>query len=330
MATISKLASSQYITSKCHSRNGNDIKFIIPHHMEAHWTGAQCAQYFVNNKVGTSANYCNGYDGDISCNVPEEYAAYTSGSQQADKRAITIECSDTTKTNFEIPAKTQESLIQLMVDLIQRYPSLGGKAVYDESDRDLVVAAKNGKGSWDAVKGNIILHEWTTLSGTTCPGWHMKQILPNLVAEVNKRLAAAGSSMTKSGSELEGATATTRQVAQQVINGVYGNGKARVNALKKAGYDATKVQAQVDLMLAKDLSANIKTFIDNALTLQKGSQGEMVLVLQKVLKKMGYFTATPDGIFGNITDASVKAYQKDVGLYADGIFGPKSWTKLLG
>ena len=49
MATISKLVTSQKITTKCHDRNGNAIKFIIPHHMAGKMTGANCANCFLTN-----------------------------------------------------------------------------------------------------------------------------------------------------------------------------------------------------------------------------------------------------------------------------------------
>ena len=38
-------------------------------------------------------------------------------------------------------------------------------------------------------------------------------------------------------------------VAMDVIDGKYGNGEARVKALKAAGYDAAQVQALVNQML---------------------------------------------------------------------------------
>lgn len=59
-------------------------------------------------------------------------------------------------------------------------------------------------------------------------------------------------------------------------------------------------------------------------TIRKGSTGANVKKLQGLLKNL-----VADGIFGNITEAAVKAYQKSKGLVADGIVGPKTWTELL-
>ena len=57
-------------------------------------------------------------------------------------------------------------------------------------------------------------------------------------------------------------------------------------------------------------------------TLKIGCQGEDVKILQRALHLL------PDGIFGPITEESVKAHQKKYGLTADGIVGEKTWATL--
>ena len=57
-------------------------------------------------------------------------------------------------------------------------------------------------------------------------------------------------------------------------------------------------------------------------TLKRGSKGEDVKTLQKVLN------ITPDGDFGTKTEAAVKTFQKSKNLYPDGIVGIKTWTAL--
>lgn len=64
-------------------------------------------------------------------------------------------------------------------------------------------------------------------------------------------------------------------------------------------------------------------------TLSQGSKGEDVKALQILLNGRGVAT-DPDGSFGPKTLSSVKAYQKKVGLGADGIVGILTWSKLLG
>jgi len=185
---VSSLADGAVISEKCYSREGQEVRFLIIHHMAARMSGTECAQYFTHNEAGTSANYCIGYDGDIVQNIPEQYGAWTSGDVNFDRQAITIEVSDSSVSDYTIPEPAQESLIRLCADLVKRYPSLGGKLIYDPEDEAPVKAAKNGTGSWDEIQGNVLIHKWTTTVGTTCPEWHMISILPELVDKINSRL----------------------------------------------------------------------------------------------------------------------------------------------
>lgn len=63
-------------------------------------------------------------------------------------------------------------------------------------------------------------------------------------------------------------------------------------------------------------------------TLRKGSKGDLVKTMQELLAKAGS-SLTIDGIFGTGTYNAVVAFQKNNGLEADGICGPKTWAKLL-
>lgn len=320
MASISNLATTRFLTDKhWEYRDGSQIKYIIPHHMAGKSTGASCAQYFVNNGIDNSANYCIGYGGDISCNVPEEYGAWTSSFSLADKYAITIEVSDTAYGDWTIPGAAQEALIKLMVDLIKRYPSLGGRAVYDPTDEAEVVSAKRAYRTIKA-KGNILLHVWTSAYATTCPEWHMKQILPQICAEVNKRLSS-------------GVIRTLREEAQYMIdNGI--NGTARINQAKKDGFDPAKVQADIDLMLGKDIATTLNELVLSMPVVGDGCEGDSVSFLQRELKRLGYYAGNIDGHCGGATISAIKAIQanwnKVYKNYAvDGYFGRQCWTRLF-
>lgn len=66
--------------------------------------------------------------------------------------------------------------------------------------------------------------------------------------------------------------------------------------------------------------------------LGKGDKGNSVKALQRMLIYEGYNCGGygADGDFGTGTEKSVKQYQKDKSLVADGIVGEKTWSKLLG
>ena len=65
-------------------------------------------------------------------------------------------------------------------------------------------------------------------------------------------------------------------------------------------------------------------------TLRRGNYGELVKQLQKRLLELGYDLGVCgiDGDFGQATEKAAKAFQKDHGLVADGICGPKTWAAL--
>jgi peptidoglycan hydrolase-like protein with peptidoglycan-binding domain len=65
-------------------------------------------------------------------------------------------------------------------------------------------------------------------------------------------------------------------------------------------------------------------------TIRRGSKGEWVTVLQTKLVQRGYDIGSYgiDGDYGRGTEAAVKAFQKDNGLTADGICGPRTWAAL--
>ena len=65
--------------------------------------------------------------------------------------------------------------------------------------------------------------------------------------------------------------------------------------------------------------------------LTKGSKGEEVKTLQRLLVIFGYDIGKTgvDGSFGNATDTAVRKYQKVNGLTVDGSVGKATWTKIL-
>jgi peptidoglycan hydrolase-like protein with peptidoglycan-binding domain len=65
-------------------------------------------------------------------------------------------------------------------------------------------------------------------------------------------------------------------------------------------------------------------------TLQQGSTGADVTVLQTKLAQLGYNVGTPDGSFGPGTKAAVIAFQTKKGITpADGVVNQATWSALL-
>ena len=72
----------------------------------------------------------------------------------------------------------------------------------------------------------------------------------------------------------------------------------------------------------------IMTFNCNKISLKRGSKGDEVKELQKILQTRGYYTGKIDGDFGALTEKGVKQLQKAQGNTPDGWFGQKTCSKL--
>lgn len=59
-------------------------------------------------------------------------------------------------------------------------------------------------------------------------------------------------------------------------------------------------------------------------TSRRGSSGSEVKQIQEKLKRWGYYSGSIDGIYGSVTEAAVKRFQKSNGLTADGIAGKRT------
>ncbi len=65
-----------------------------------------------------------------------------------------------------------------------------------------------------------------------------------------------------------------------------------------------------------------------ALTLRYPQRGSNVTSLQNALTQLGYYESAIDGVYGKGTRTSVKAFQAENGLAADGVAGPATLAKI--
>jgi peptidoglycan hydrolase-like protein with peptidoglycan-binding domain len=63
-------------------------------------------------------------------------------------------------------------------------------------------------------------------------------------------------------------------------------------------------------------------------TARRNDTGEYVKAAQNELNRHGK-SLDVDGIFGPLTDAAAREYQKSVGLAVDGIVGPNTWREMI-
>ena len=73
------------------------------------------------------------------------------------------------------------------------------------------------------------------------------------------------------------------------------------------------------------ITAIAYTYAETRQTLsQIGSRGQEVRQVQQKLKQLGYYSGSVDGVYGTATQKAVRQFQKNCGITADGIAGPKT------
>ena len=108
---------------------------------------------------------------------------------------------------------------------------------------------------------------------------------------------------------------TPEKVAAAIAYAIVGGSKQPVSKPKEEPKDALPYVDDVEVVLHK---------------LSKGSQGEQVETLQRLLNALGYASGDVDGVFGAKTHAAVVMFQKGEKLEADGVVGRLTWSALLG
>lgn len=280
MGTMSKLSQGAYIAHSNNyqkGRNGHRICKFTPHIMAGILTGKQCAvNIFQKSNRYASANYCIGNDGDIVCNVYEEDRAYTSSSRSNDNQAITVEVSNCEYGgDWRISDKAWNSLVELAVDVCSRY---GFRLEYDGTPNGSLT--RHNMFANTACPGKYLQSRFQELADTVnarldgqptpAPAPSGSKSNEELADEViagkwgngedrKNRLTQAGYNYSAIQSivnqKLSGGSTSKPQlksnetIAQEVINGAWGNGHVRRDRLTAAGYNYDVIQDIVNRKL---------------------------------------------------------------------------------
>lgn len=191
-------------------RSGRSIEAITIHHMAGRLTAEQCGRIFQAKGRYGSSHYGVGYDGSIANYVDEENTAWTNSNWDSNCKSITIEISDN-DNSWYVNDTTLNAVIKLVADIAKR------------------------RGLGTLVPGkNLTWHSMFT--STDCPGDYLISKMQYIADEANK---INNSEPIKE--------KTTEELAREVIEGKYGNGEDRKNAL---GDRYAEVQARVNEILA--------------------------------------------------------------------------------
>lgn len=98
---------------------------------------------------------------------------------------------------------------------------------------------------------------------------------------------------------------------------------------KNNGLSATGVADYSTInLLSQKAGTGIAVSYSGIKTLKMGDSGQAVVVLQNALKKLGYYTGTVDGKYGDSTWAAVWTFQKSKNINYDGVAGPQTLVLL--
>lgn len=117
--------------------------------------------------------------------------------------------------------------------------------------------------------------------------------------------------------------------------GIRENAEKMLEKVRKAGFDGfitTNASMQAPAQV-KEVVKEVKVkptvkLLTYKSAVTKGTKGNHVKELQKVLKQLGYYKDAIDGSAGNNTVNAIKAFQKDFGLAVDGSAGPATYNML--
>lgn len=107
---------------KWSSRRGQKITRIIPHHMASNLTPAQFSG-IIHGSRSMSPTVAVFTDGTVFSFVPEEYRPWTSGSQEADGCALTLEIANDggANTGWHISEKAYNTAVKIIAEWCTRY-----------------------------------------------------------------------------------------------------------------------------------------------------------------------------------------------------------------
>lgn len=198
-------------------RSGAKVDKIVVHHAATtNFDGI--GRTFQAAGRNASAHYGVGRNQNVDQYVDEENTAWHAGNWNANISSIGIEnVNSSGAPAWDIDPATFETLVELCRDIRDRH-GLGK-----------LVVGKNLFGHKD-------------FSATACPG-QLYARLQNLADRVNGSVSAGG------GPVVNPPRKSNDVVADEVINGAWGNGDDRFNRLSRAGYDAQLIQSIVNQKL---------------------------------------------------------------------------------
>lgn len=282
--TNSPLVSYTKLSPNHSGQRTHSIDRITPHCVVGQCSVETLGNIMYPTSRQASCNYGIGPDGRVGMYVEEKNRSWCSSSNANDQRAITIECASDTFHPYAMNDKVYATLITLCTDICRRngkkkllwFADKNKSLNYIPAADEMVLtvhrwfANKSCPGDWlysrlsdvaAKVTANLSSTAFTTTPSTSKT---TEEVAKEVIAgkwgngeDRKQRLTAAGynySLIQAKVNELMGAKTTVSsksidELAQEVIQGKWGNGEERKNRLISAGYDYSAVQAKVNELM---------------------------------------------------------------------------------
>lgn len=207
-------------SGKWTNRGNNKVEKVILHHMAGCLTMAQMNNEVHNPNRQMSSTYAIDITSAVGQFVSEKYRPWTSGSFAADKNAVTIEIANSaTGGNWPVSDANLAKTIELVADIFKR--------------NGITPSYTGGK------DGTIQYHQmW---DDTECPGPYMIAHMNYICDQVKAKMGVISIPTAPNPNDIS--TYTDEQLADMVIQGVFGNGDVRK---QKLGNRYSSVQAIVN------------------------------------------------------------------------------------
>jgi peptidoglycan hydrolase-like protein with peptidoglycan-binding domain len=310
------------------SRNGQSINGVVIHHV----AGTNGLSYVANaNTRNSHPTYHIANSGAVTGIVHPERRPYSTGGTP-DPNAVTFEIDNSSVGgDWPVSSEAVESLIDVIVFHASQSPRAGKGFALNQKD---------------VTQAEFFIAWHSQYKATACPGPFLNSQLDYIVAECNKRASSpaqpsapkpstpskpSGNRVVKLGSTGE-SVKYVQTILGLKVDGQFGpitdkavrafqasNGLVVDGIVGPITYAALAAKAPAQPSAPKPSGKP-------ALTkwLRRGSTGPNVVYLQKALGS----GLKPDGIFGPITEARVRQFQRANGLSVDGVVGPITWGAL--
>ena len=280
-------------------RSGRNIEMIAIHHMAGILTAEQCGKIFQNANRKASSHYGIGKDGKIALYVDEANTAYTNSNWDSNCKSVTIETSNCELGgDYPVSDVVLNKLIELVADIAKRN-NLGKLVKGKNVVWHRMYAATSCPGDYLLSKMDYIIEKANEINGqvnssnveTIAPIKSNEEIANEVIngkwgngADRKNKLTAAGydynaiqdivnQKLTGSNSSSKPSLKSVEEIANEVINGKWGNGADRKNKLTAAGYNYNEVQEKVNQLLGAKTSSSRKTNEEIANEVIKGLWG---------------------------------------------------------